>query len=360
MLTTKRALMATLASILCLPVPALHADELTDAKARLEKAGLRVTSSSVSNPREAELAKELGKVIPLKRNLVAAQAELVGAERQVANLQRSLAQLKQQHVQLSLELANINAGNVTLNNRLVGALDANAGQQQLAAQQLQQLEAQLKAARAKASEAREAYVQFVLDTRKLADSIEAEFVQKAADPEIKAALAKLSQAGKPLTLTPSSTFQTNLRRLKGLEDTILAESIDLRTEGGTLWVSTVINGKHQVEMVLDSGASIVSLPHSVAQKIGLRPTDKDPRIILQLADGSQIEGRQMTIPSLRVGKFAVENVTCAVLDERAVAAEPLLGMSFLEHFKFEINAAASSLTMVKVAGTESAAAARAK
>ena len=62
----------------------------------------------------------------------------------------------------------------------------------------------------------------------------------------------------------------------------------------------------------------------------------------------------MKLPTVRVGKFTVDNVECAVLGEDATAAEPLLGMSFLEHFKFEVDAAAKKLTMVKVAGTEGA------
>ena len=59
------------------------------------------------------------------------------------------------------------------------------------------------------------------------------------------------------------------------------------------------------------------------------------------------------IPSVRVGKFVVEKVECAVLGEEAVNAEPLLGMSFLGHFKFELDSDAKTLTMVKIAGAES-------
>ena len=68
----------------------------------------------------------------------------------------------------------------------------------------------------------------------------------------------------------------------------------------------------------------------------------------------------MKLASVRVGKFTVENVECAVLGDDAVAAEPLLGMSFLEHFKFEVDAAARKLTMVKVSGTEGAVAKKEK
>ena len=83
-----------------------------------------------------------------------------------------------------------------------------------------------------------------------------------------------------------------MRRLKQLEDTVLSEAIDLRDDGGkTIRVSVVVNGKYQEEMVLDSGASLISLPSAIATKFGLKPREKDPRITLQLADGREIEGR---------------------------------------------------------------------
>jgi aspartyl protease family protein len=58
----------------------------------------------------------------------------------------------------------------------------------------------------------------------------------------------------------------------------------------------------------------------------------------------------MTLPSVRVGKFSLENVECAVLGPEATRAEALLGMSFLGAFQFEIDSAAKKLTMVKVQG----------
>src|SRR4029453_16452396 len=100
------------------------------------------------------------------------------------------------------------------------------------------------------------------------------------------------------------------------------------------------------------GASMISLPYVVAAKLGLKPGPSDPAVQMQLADGRVIEGRRMIIPSVRVGKCEVEKVECAVLGEEAVNAEPLLGMSFLGNFKFEVNADAKTLTMVKIAGAE--------
>jgi aspartyl protease family protein len=101
-------------------------------------------------------------------------------------------------------------------------------------------------------------------------------------------------------------------------------------------------------MIIDSGASIVALPHEMALACGLEPGSEAPNIRLILADGRPIEAKGITIDSLRVGKFTVENVECGVLGPEAVAAKPLLGMSFLREFKFELNTQRRTLTMVKV------------
>jgi aspartyl protease family protein len=92
--------------------------------------------------------------------------------------------------------------------------------------------------------------------------------------------------------------------------------------------------------------------HSLATKFGLTITESDPRIRVSLADGSVIPGVVKTLASVRVGKFTVSNVECIVLGPEAVNAEPLLGMSFLGNFKFEVNADAKTLTMVKVSADD--------
>jgi aspartyl protease family protein len=130
---------------------------------------------------------------------------------------------------------------------------------------------------------------------------------------------------------------------------VFAESIPLRSEGGTMYASVVIDGKHTHEMVVDSGASIISLPAKLAGQCGIHVTSADPTIVLELADGRRIPGKLVKIKSVRVGRFTVENVECAVLGAEASNAEPLLGMSFLENFKFEIDAQGKTMTLVEVA-----------
>ena len=244
--------------------------------------------------------------------------------------------------------------NVLRNNQLVGALQATEGQMELTREQIGNLEERTKAARVKANEAREAYIQFTLDARKLAGEITAEYESKTTDTDLIAAVEAYNKAaGKQFKLAPTPKFAAAERELKQIEETVLSESIPLVGEGQSVARVNVAIGKQSEEMVVDSGASLICLPFAMAEKLGLKPGPNDPVIHMSVADGSVIEGHRKVIPSVRVGKFEVKNVECAVLGPDAVNAPPLLGMSFLGHFKFELDSDAKTLTMVKIAGVES-------
>jgi clan AA aspartic protease (TIGR02281 family) len=333
--------------------PAAAADELVDAKKGLESLGVRALSGGVLLVRETELGKELNRALSLRKALLEANKAQQATAAAQTTAERQLAELRKNHILLSTQLAANNPNNVARNNQLVGLIQATQGQMELIGQRLEDLEEAGKSARSKATEAREAYIQFTLDARKLADEIAAEIESKAVDAEVTAAIARYNAAaGKEFILGPTPAFNAALRRLTQIEETILSESIPLIGEGRNVARVSVMLGKHQQEMMVDSGASLISLPYAVAEKAGLKPSESDPRITLQLADGSEIEGRRKTIPVVRVGKFTVENVECAVLSAEAVNAEPLLGMSFLGHFKFEVDTDAQTLTMVKIAGAD--------
>ncbi|HUG90648.1 MAG TPA: hypothetical protein VML55_07440, partial [Planctomycetaceae bacterium] len=67
------------------------------------------------------------------------------------------------------------------------------------------------------------------------------------------------------------------------------------------------------------------------------PGASAPAITLEIADGSRITGRSITIPSLRIGKFTEKNVEAVVLGPEARNATPLRGMSFLGRFEFKLD-----------------------
>ncbi|MBA3311868.1 MAG: TIGR02281 family clan AA aspartic protease [Planctomycetaceae bacterium] len=249
-------------------------------------------------------------------------------------------------------LAQVNANgltNVSANNLLVSQLEAIRSK-------TDQVEETLDASRAKLSQAREAYIEHLLKTRGIVEGVEKKYEEAAADPEVRAAIAQLSKdADNELTLEPLGSFHRAQKDLAELEEQILSDTIVARVQSGNLHVSTMVNGEHSIEMVVDSGASVVTLPYATAVAAGLKPKDTDPVAQFQIADGSLITGQMITIPSLRVGKFTVENVEAAVLGPEAVGATPLLGMSFLGKFETKIDSNRGHLILSRIEGTEGSA-----
>jgi predicted aspartyl protease len=67
------------------------------------------------------------------------------------------------------------------------------------------------------------------------------------------------------------------------------------------------NGKVTQPLAYDTGASSVVLPASLAAQIGLKPGKDDPTVRAQVADGSVVEAKPMTIPSVREGANAAHS-----------------------------------------------------
>ncbi|QDU73926.1 hypothetical protein Pan97_09260 [Bremerella volcania] len=321
-----------------------------DPRKALEAKGLRALSRGLILDDETKFSKDERDSSKLKRVLFTKDKELATIKKQEEMIRARMTQMTQANVQFNAQLTQLGPNDITLNNRLVGAINANVAQIRLMEQQLEGIEKATKAARAEASKAREDYIEHILALRKQADAINNRYAELAADPDVKKTVSQLnSDPDNSYELGASTAFKSALIRLKSMEDSILSEEIPLRDDGGNaMMVSVVLNGEHNVEMHVDSGASLISLPYTMAAKCGIEVTSEDPEIILELADGSQIKANLKTIPMVRVGKFTVKDVECAVLSPTAVNAAPLLGMSFLGQFKFELDAQKGVLNMVKI------------
>jgi clan AA aspartic protease (TIGR02281 family) len=330
--------------------PAAPAASVTPAQAKetLEKLGLKVSATGVVMPAEQEFYKSMSELEAVRKKFLATEKEHVATEAETTKIEKGITQLKAQYVQMNAKMAG---GNLSVNdhNQLVGAIRATGAQVSLLIDTLEKAQEKVKAARGKSAEAREAYITKILAARNAADKVGIAWEKVSSDPEGTAALAKVAEVLKK-TIPPkaSPTFTLNQKQLSLLEQKILSESIKLTEDGGTFLVSVLIDGKHTKEMVVDSGATAISLPFAMAKEMGLEPDSTDRKVRVSLADGSEVEGYLKTIPSVRVGKFTVEDVECIVLSPVAVKAPPLLGMSFLGNFKFEIDKNKAELKMVKI------------
>jgi len=256
------------------------------------------------------------------------------AMRRYAEIQRTLAQQNLnalQHNQLVKE-----------NNAIVASLNE--------ADVDKAWPARVKAARGEFNEIRERYVSNLLKARKAADEAETAWEELKANESLKKLVEEIAKETKQtIPLSASKSFRSTINDLKKLEGQVLSEQIPLHSDGGnTFMISVVVQGQAPVDMVLDSGAGVISLPFKTAATLGLTPTAYDPDVTLVLADGRQVTAKRIIIPTVRVGKFEASQVEAAVLPPELTQAEPLLGMSFLKNFQFKVDSNQQVLTMAKV------------
>ena len=85
-----------------------------------------------------------------------------------------------------------------------------------------------------------------------------------------------------------------------------------------------VNGVH-VRFLVDTGATLVALPMSLAQRMGINYLAGTPTMS-RLADGRVVPSYRVNLESVTVGDLTLYNVEGSV---NAGSGEPLLGMSFL-------------------------------
>jgi TPR repeat protein len=100
--------------------------------------------------------------------------------------------------------------------------------------------------------------------------------------------------------------------------------------GGIHVVPVLINGAITLDFAVDSGAADVTIPANVVSRLALADADFIGQRRYQLADGSTTVLKTFRIRSLKVGDTVVEDVIGSVLPGQGF---PLLGQSFLRHFK---------------------------
>lgn len=228
------------------------------------------------------------------------------------------------------------------NNQVVNMLNAL---QEQARDQGQDQQLQLNA---EVAERREKFMQAVFDLRKSVDELTAKYEELAGNQEVTQALSALSKATRSKQkLGPSVKVRDAIKLLQQAESTVQSDNITLHRENGVFHVYATL-GRVPTKMVFDTGAGLTTISAKLADRIGLRTRKTDPTIQLKTADGTVVEAKHTVIPSVRVGKFAIPNVECAVMPAEKGDVDPLLGQTFFKYFKVEFNAEAGKLNLKKL------------
>ncbi|MBT3374241.1 MAG: clan AA aspartic protease [Lentisphaerae bacterium] len=123
-------------------------------------------------------------------------------------------------------------------------------------------------------------------------------------------------------------------------------TVELEREGNSFYVNVKINRKRKVRLLLDTGATDVQISPALAHKLKLDLRTAE-RVRCTLADGSVTTARVVTLKEVRLSRSVkAQNVQALVLEaDRNSGKGGLLGMSFLNHFIFQIDTEAGKLRL---------------
>ena len=88
--------------------------------------------------------------------------------------------------------------------------------------------------------------------------------------------------------------------------------------------------------LIDTGASIVTVPAETARRLGIDLSNNLPRRLFYSATGVQ-NAIEVTLPSIELNGWMVENVTALVVDLPGQPGVGLLGMNYLSNFRMDLN-----------------------
>jgi aspartyl protease family protein len=315
-------------------------------EAVLKTKGLQRSGSTYVIKEEMDVQKKVKDAGKLYKQLSYAVMQQHAFTQGSANRKAVIHELTQERIFLSQQLRQV--GSVAENNRVVAALSEVTDRLNLLREEDANPEVRERI-QSQVPQQREAYVQAVLDLRQAVDAANAKYANLAADSDVKSALNELNKKSKTkFALGPSRSYLANVKLLEKTEASVLSETVELRKDSGVFWVDVTFNGKVTKPMIFDTGASLTTLPASMAAQIGLRPSPSDQTIHCQIADGSVVEAKQMTVESMRVGKFTVKDIKCAVMPANKQDVPPLLGGSFHRLFTYKFSPESGKLVLTTV------------
>lgn len=121
-----------------------------------------------------------------------------------------------------------------------------------------------------------------------------------------------------------------------------------RRLGGHHLVPAILRGPTsaaiEMELMVDTGASLVVLPDSAAARLGLDPDKLETRE-LQTAKG-KVQARIGRIDSIELGSARLSGIEAAFVDDEHLGGNALLGMNVLGRYIFILDDENNELTLI--------------
>jgi clan AA aspartic protease (TIGR02281 family) len=335
----------TVITLLCLGAAGANAPA-GSPEATLVSKGLIKSGSLWLVKGDVQLRECLRTMRQAKRKLDESISRRIEIERQIRAADQVFDQLAAQDENLSNQMEK-SKGVPFRYNQLVGQVNAVRAREHEA----QRFQEDRKADLAKIVDPRDDYVVAVLDLSNKMEATDRQYQALAADPDVKAAIDRLNEkAGPKSRLGPSDAFAHELPGVRRERENVNTAAIKFNNDTHTPQVDVTLNGKLTISMILDSGASYVSLGWEVARQLGITPAPGDRVVKTIIANGQTANAYVKVLDTVRLGPFTAENVVCIVAPKSEKNSPNLLGGSFLEHFVYKMDLAAGEVRLSQISG----------
>ncbi len=122
-------------------------------------------------------------------------------------------------------------------------------------------------------------------------------------------------------------------------------AVPLQRAGSQLLVSAILNGRHRVTLLLDTGASITAIDINVLRRLGLNPTSN--RTITLNTAGGPIRSSLINLAGMDIGGQKINGIDIASIPFDEDKFDGLLGMNFLNKFRFIIDQKQRKLYLIR-------------
>ncbi len=111
--------------------------------------------------------------------------------------------------------------------------------------------------------------------------------------------------------------------------------VPLQKSGSQLLVKALLNGTHEITLLVDTGASLTAINSEVLSQLGINP-DRGRVVILNTV-GGKIQSPLIKLNTFSIGGQGIQGIDVASISFKENQSDGLLGMNFLNHFKFIID-----------------------
>ena len=128
-----------------------------------------------------------------------------------------------------------------------------------------------------------------------------------------------------------------LVRINRIKTQVTGRNITFERQGVHTVVDVKINNRITVPMLVDTGASTITLSKQMATQLGLK-INKHNAVDMNIANGEVVRGYHVILDSVSVSGLKANYVLATILDQApSEEFQGLLGMSYLENFELSLS-----------------------